>query len=328
MTRPLLRSLTATALSVALTATPALAKPCAGLTKKTDQTWMQYAGAQANSANDLERKGLDGDALKARERAMLGLTCAWRRDEDPAALEPLLIQLHRRLKKSTTAVEAALRLIYELYESPKLTAAQKARLDQLNTQLNLALLRLRRDAKPGDTSACDGPVGRRPGELAIQGLLPDEPVLVLRDVPGGEVEVVECPLAAGTTPLPTPKCSDCPPPTLYERDPDHWWFTGPGIALFLAGGALLGLGADAYLTVEERRDQTVQDTGEGGLGTEERRAEGRMQGYFIGGGTLALFGIAALATGIVIATTEDETGAASAMQLHVGPGNAALSLSF
>lgn len=343
------RALAVLALSASLVATPAWARPCAGLTKKPEQTWMQFAGQQARAADKLEKKGLQSDARTVRERVMLGLTCAWRRDNDPAALEPLLIQLHRRLRRSTTAVEVALRLIYELHEAPKLTDEQRALLDRLNAQLDLALLRLRRDAKPGDAAACDGPVGRRPGELAIQGLLPDEPVLVLRDVPGGEVEVVECPLAAPEARgVPNPVCPECPPPVEALGD-EPWWLAGAGVTLLLAGGAMLVMG-DHYAS---KADGILADLGDPIPGptecepsevedgqriyqcpnlqdreVEARQLQGRSDSLYAVGIGAAALGLAAGVIGLVWGLGRGDPVDSSDVSLSIGPRSVSVGLSF
>lgn len=317
---------------------PAVAAPTAPKpARAAGQSWWQWAGEEAKRADALEKKGLHGEAEAAREQVLHALLLAWREEQDGRALDPIVITLQRRLGRSTAAVETALSLIYDLHRADAVGAKQQAQIDKLAATMSLALRRLRREAKPGDTALCQEPFGLRPGVLALSGPLPGDDVLVLRDGAGGAVEAVTCPAGSGEAPTPPgvepPAAVEYPPaqPPVVKTEPDHWWFTGPGIGLVVAGGVMVGLGVQQHFVATTERDRAKEVEDNGDAASKEiydslHLAE-KNSALFLGiGGALTGVGIAACITGIVLAQEDDEPG--DGPTVGVGLGSATLTWRF
>lgn len=329
MMRTRLSRLVPGTLGLALAATPGWAAPTGGverpgaegsgasptrsppLARAPGQSWLDLARSEAVTADGLEKRGLFDEARATRERVLVALARAWREDREPEALEPLLITLHRRLGRSTTAVEVTLRLMYELHAAPDVDLEHSVRLAELNAQLGHAMARLRREAREGDPATCRGAPDHRAGELALDGVLPDEPLLLLRDRPDGGVEAVRCAAA--------PEPSPAPPPAMPA--PSHWWFTGAGIGLMAAGGVLTGFGVQAQRTYDRLADPQTQAEARDHL-----RADGARVGLFAGGGTLLATGAVALLVGLHLAGSEP--GPHREPAIGVGPSGVELTLRF
>lgn len=303
------------------------ATPAAGAAapdKAPGQSWVDVAGALAKRATELEQKGSSGEAEAVREQVLHALVLAWREERAVEALEPIVLTLHRRLERSTAAVRVALRFLYEINEADTLSALQRAQITRLHEQLDLALRRLRREAKPGDAATCRGAVGLQPGVLVLEGPLPGDPLLVLRDTAGGGLRAVECPAVTAEGPAADP--ASAAPPAVAGVS--HWWLTGSGIGLLAAGGVMLGFGVDAWQEASQLESELAGSGSDESHTAKERRLlerESGSKGLLVGGGVLIAAGATLLIAGLVSADAQEPSSPA---QLSLSPGGAVFTLRF
>jgi hypothetical protein len=315
--------------------------------KRANETWMATAADAARAAERLETAGQKEAAERQREEVLCRLEMAWRQEGASAALPPMAITLHRRLGRSTAAVQAGLRLLYTLQQKEDLSAKEKAQVNELVVTMSHALRRLRNlaqiRAKPVD---CGPYAGRRAGELLLAGPLASDPVVLLRDLDNGDVEVLACaepkPAApAAVTPCPgcpgcptCATCPSCPPPVEAVLGNEPWWLMGSGIAVLVLGGVALGVGAykEGWADDEYERLTGLE------LDDEERTPEAgsRFDGprvkpmrSMVPGVVLIAVGFVATVAGLSWGLNRKPGGSdVQATGLQIGPGGASFAFEF
>lgn len=90
----------------------------------------------------------------------------------------------------------------------------------------------------------------------------------------------------------TAKCPTCVCRTCPVVEPvSHWWWTGPGLGLGLAGGVLVGWGIDTHLTARSlAEDLSNGNKNDPNKAAQQRWNEGARIGLFMGGGLLLMGG--------------------------------------